>query len=214
MAHAGTLDLGQNAKAARGGNPWLVLAVIVAIAAATIGAFLLTSGKGLTTSAALSRPAVDDGYMIEAQRGLVTSAGDRSFDQIENLRITAGTGPLVSDYNLSRQMHDGIPAGSVVAGGSVVVGPGDYSYLQLQQMHMVGTAAVPSATSGPFHAGTPTVAEPTTVLPDITSFYNPVNPTTSGAFIPGKAQAGDPVAPIRGVTSIENLVRRDRVGGP
>jgi len=81
MAHAGTMDLGQTTKAARGGNPWLVVAVIVAIMAATVGALWFTSGAGLTTSAALvARPATDSSY-----------------DQIEKLRIAAGRGPLADD---------------------------------------------------------------------------------------------------------------------
>jgi hypothetical protein len=200
MAHAGTMDLGQSAKAARGGNPWLVLAVIGAIMVATIAAVWFTSGAGLKTSSALSRPAVDDTFpieaqrglvtaagdrsfdQIEAQRGLVTAAGDRSFDQIENFRIAAGRGPLVTDYALSQKLHDGIPAGSVVAGGTVVVGPGDYTYAQLQQMHVVATAPTASATSGTFHAGQVRTVEPITLLP--------------------------------GITTIDNPVKRDRVGGP
>jgi hypothetical protein len=81
MAHAGTMGLGQTTKAARGGNAWMALAVIVAIMAVTVGALWFTSGSGLTSSSALvARPATDTSY-----------------DQVEKLRIAAGRGPLADD---------------------------------------------------------------------------------------------------------------------
>lgn len=217
MAHAGTMGLGQNTKAARSGNPWLVVAVMVAIVVATLAVWFAT-GSGLTSGALTARPAADHSYdQIEAQRGLVATAGDRSFDQIETLRIQAGRGPIEYDWYdqvekpLGRVAGAGqfdaydhaeklqaagfapavsfagnpgaaIVPGSVVSGGSAVVVPGAYSYLQLQQMHLGATAPTISATSGTFHVGRPAVADPIVLLP--------------------------------GITTIDNPVKRDRVGGP
>lgn len=122
MAHAGTMDLGQSAKAARGGNPWLVVAVIVAIMAATVAAVWFTN-RPATTSTALSarptdqayaqieawraavtstahsaRPTDDDYYQIENWRAVVTApAVVRSVDKVSSLRMAAGRGPLVGD---------------------------------------------------------------------------------------------------------------------
>jgi len=64
MAHAGTMGLGQTTKAARGGNPWLVVAVMVAIVVATLGVWFAT-GSGLTTSSALT-------VVVAPVTGLVT----------------------------------------------------------------------------------------------------------------------------------------------
>lgn len=38
--------------------------------------------------------------------------------------------------------------------------------------------------------------------------------TTSGTFHVGNPFVGDPIAPLRGLTTIDNPVKRDRVGGP
>jgi hypothetical protein len=263
MAHAGTMDLGQTTKAARGGNPWLVVAVMVAIVVATLAVWFAT-GSGLRTGAT-GRPAADNTYPMEALRGAATLSADTSYDQIEKLRIAAGRGPLVDEsYNAIEKLRGGIAAtspstvtgpadyrysqlqklqvavgrgpqiyaddfqlqktrgaivgstgagqfdaydhaeklqaaglapavsfagnpaaalvpGSVVSGGSGVVVPGPYSYLQLQQMHITAFAPAISSTSGTFHVGNP--------------------------------QAGDPIAPLNGIKTIDNPVKRDRIGG-
>jgi len=156
MAHAGTMDLGQTRKAARGGNPWLVVAVIVAIMAATLGAFWFTSGSGLTTSAALARPAADNTYQIEAQRGLATYAGDRGYDPIEAQRGLATTPALTTDQ--VEQLRNG---------DSLVV----------------STGATPSATSGTFHAGYVVSATAGGAVIDVDRFVDPIDGLTGGSAI-------------------------------
>jgi hypothetical protein len=212
MAHAGTMDLGQTTKAARGGNPWMVVAVIVAIMAATVGAYWFTSGSGLTTSGALvARPAADNGY-----------------EQIEKLRITAGRGPLVDDS------YDRIEAqrGAIVASGltlqqveqlrygttlAVTAKSGTLSALTLQRVAALriaagngplafdtaGTArkngAASSATSGTFHAGT-AVAAPRLSTEQVEQLRNGdtlVFSVKSGLVIDGD-HAYDPIENLRG----------------
>jgi hypothetical protein len=202
------MDLGQNTKAARGGNPWLVLAVMVAIVAATLAVWFAT-GSGLATSGALTgRPAagdvrgplVDDSYnAIEDVPGAAVRGPliDDSYNAIQEPRLQVGRGPVEFDWydQIEKPLGGaatsfaGNPAaavvpGSVITGGSAVLVPGAYSYVQLQQMHLGATAPTItiSATSGTFHAGNP--------------------------------QAAEPIAPLQGLKTIDNPVKRDRVGGP
>lgn len=242
MAHAGTMGLGQTTKAARGGNPWLVVAVMVAIVVATLAVWFAT-GSGLRTGAT-GRPAADNTYPMEALRGAATLSVDTSYDQIENLRIQAGRGPLEFDsYDLIEKQRIA-PAvvgrfdaydqaekirGSAIAAAagksSVVVGPGDYSFAQLQQMG----AVKPSFTS---FAGNPAAAivpgsvvtgGSGVVVPGPYSYLQlqqmhitalaPAISATSGTFHVGRPAAADPIVLLPGITTIDNPVKRDRVGG-
>ena len=244
MAHAGTMGLGQTTKAARGGNPWLVVAVMVAIVVATLAVWFAT-GSGLRTGAT-GRPAADNTYPMEALRGAATLSVDTSYNQIENLRIQAGRGPLEFDsYDLIEKQriapavgagrfdaYDQIEklrgSGAIAAAAgksSVVVGPGDYSFAQLQQMG----AVKPSFTS---FAGNPAAAivpgsvvtgGSGVVVPGPYSYLQlqqmhitalaPTISATSGTFHIGNPNAANPVAPLNGIKTIDNPVKRDRVGG-
>jgi hypothetical protein len=211
MAHAGTMDLGQTKQAARGGNSWLAVAVIVAIMAATVAAVWFTNG--LTTSSALTaRPAGDRSYdQIEAQRGLVVTAGDRSFDQIEQLRINAGRGPLVDEsYNAIEKLRLGPVVSAVgrfdaydnaekirgagAVSAATVPGPADYIYQQIAKLQ---AAAAPHRVTGPgeFYG-----YEPIPQTLGVTS--SSTSSMTSGTF-----HAGNGTAPA-------TTEKRDRVGGP
>jgi hypothetical protein len=208
MAHAGTMDLGQTKRTARGGNPWLAVAVIVAIMVATVAAVWFTSGAGLTTSSALNaRPAPDRSYdQIEAQRGLVVTAGDRGFDQIEKLRINAGRGPLVDEsYNQIEKLRLGpVPGagrfdaydntekirGAVPA--TVTPRPFDYMYPPVSQL--------PAAAAGTHRMGPGDYDyEQIQLINGATTA--PTSSMTSGTFHAGNGTA--PAAPEK----------RDRVGG-
>jgi hypothetical protein len=225
MAHAGTMGLGQSTKAARSGNPWLVVAVMVAIVVATLGVWFAT-GSGLTTSSALTgRPAADD--------------------RIDMLRIAAGRGPLVDDsYNATEDTLGGnarrgpLPDDSYnaietlpgtvavpVSPSSVVIGPGDYTFAQLQQMGAVSRptsfAGNPAAAIVP---GAVISGGSAVVVPGAYSYLQlqqmhlsasgPTISATSGTFHVGNPQVADPIAPLQGIKTIDNPVKRDRVGGP
>jgi hypothetical protein len=242
MAHAGTMGLGQTTKAARGGNPWLVVAVMVAIVVATLAVWFAT-GSGLRTGAT-GRPAADNTYPMEALRGAATLSVDTSYNQIENLRIQAGRGPQEFSYDLIEKQRiapavtgrfdaydqaekiRGSGAVAVAAGkSSVVVGPGDYTFAQLQQMG----AVKPSFTSfagNPFAAIVPgsvvsggsgvIVPGPYSYLQLQQMHITAIAPTisaTSGTFHVGRPAAADPIVLLPGITTIDNPVKRDRVGG-
>ena len=191
MAHAGTMDLGQTTKAARGGNPWLVVAVIVAIMAATVGALWFTSGAGLTTSAALgARPATDSSY-----------------DQIEKLRIAAGRGPLADDsYDRIEHIRGAIAAPALTLqqieklryGKSLVfTGKGSAMTQQVEQARN-GDSLVFAAKGG--------------LVIDGDHAYDPIENLRGGGAIVSD-HAYDPIEQLR-LGGATEPVKRDRVGGP
>jgi hypothetical protein len=241
MAHAGTMGLGQTTKAARGGNPWLVVAVMVAIVVATLAVWFAT-GSGLRTGAT-GRPAADNTYPMEALRGAATLSVDTSYNQIENLRIQAGRGPQEFSYDLIEKQRiapavtgrfdaydqaEKLRASAIAAAAgksSLVVGPGDYTFAQLQQMG----AVKPSTTS---FAGNPAAAivpgsvvsgGSGVIVPGPYSYLQlqqmhittitPAISATSGTFHVGRPVAVDPIVLLPGITTIDNPVKRDRVGG-
>jgi hypothetical protein len=243
MAHAGTMGLGQTTKAARGGNPWLVVAVMVAIVVATLAVWFAT-GSGLRTGAT-GRPAADNTYPMEALRGAATLSVDTSYNQIESLRIQAGRGPLqFDDYDLIEKQRiapavvgrfdaydqaekaRGSGAVAVAAGkSSVIVGPGDYTFAQLQQMGAVkpsfdSFAGNPAAAIVP---GSVVSGGSGVIVPGPYSYLQlqqmhitaitPAISATSGTFHVGNAQTADPIVPLNGIKTIDNPVKRDRVGG-
>jgi len=179
MAHAGTMDLGQNAKAARGGNPWLALAAIVAIMAATVGAIWFTSGAGLTTSSALAaRPAADRSYdQIEAFRGAVVRGpvvDDHAYDQIESLRGTIAAPALTLAQ--VEQLRYG--SSHVLATTSGLVIDGDHAYDPIENLRGGGA-----------------------IVSDHT--YDPIENLRGGAVVagPGRFDAYDQAEKIRGTVA-------------
>jgi hypothetical protein len=246
MAHAGTMGLGQSTKAARSGNPWLVVAVMVAIVVATLGVWFAT-GSGLTTSSALTGrsaaddridtlriaagrgPLVDDSYNAtkdtlgsNARRGPLV---DDSYNATEDtLGGNARRGPLPDDsYNAIETLPGAVAA--PVRPSSVVIGPGDYTFAQLQQMGAVSRptsfAGNPAAAIVP---GSVVSGGSAVVLPGAYSYLQvqqmhlgvtaPTISATSGTFHVGNPQATDPIAPLQGIKTIDNPAKRDRVGGP
>jgi hypothetical protein len=191
MAHAGTMDLGQTTKAARGGNPWMVVAVIVAIMAATVGAFWFTSGSGLTTSGALAgRPAADNGY-----------------EQIEKLRISAGRGPLVDEsYDRIEAQRGAIAAPALTlqqmehlryGTGLAFTGKGSVVTSQVEQARNADSLVF--------------VAKGGLVI-DGDHAYDPIENLRGGGAIVSD-HPYDPIEQLRlGGTAVP--VKRDRVGGP
>jgi hypothetical protein len=155
MAHAGTIDLGRQAKPSPSRNPWLVGFAVVAIAAVAVG--YLATASGLTSGNLPAKAAtVDRSYdQIEAQRGAVAlPVVDRSYDQIETHR-TLLTGLTTSGNGLSIHVH-GRPVVPVAPVVTVPVKPGMTS----GTFHTgLPPAAAPEMTSGTFHAGLPVPAE-------------------------------------------------------
>jgi hypothetical protein len=147
MAHAGTIDLGRQAKPSSSQNPWLVGFIVVSIAAVAVG--YLATASGLTSGNLPSRAAtVDRSYdQIEAQRGVVALPIDNSYDQIEQLRGKVVAPPAVvplTPQMTSGTFHAGLPV-----------------------------PAAPQLTSGTFHAGNPVAQEPIKPLGNLRTIDNP-----------------------------------------
>ena len=117
MAHAGTMDLGQNVQSKPNGNPWPLLGLAVA-AVAIIAAVWFASSAGLVGHQAVAKPA-DRGYdAIEAQRGTVSLSADRGYDAIEAQRaVIASAGVCRSiSANTGFSINVACPALSVSSG--------------------------------------------------------------------------------------------------
>jgi len=192
------MDVGRTTKAAGRGNPWLAAAVIVAIMAVTVAAVWSPTGSGLMTSSALhARPAADTGY-----------------DQIENLRIAAGRGPLVNDgYDQIEAQRSAIAApGLTLAqmeqlryGKSLVfVGKGSVVTEQVEQARN-GDSLLFAAKGGLVIEGD--------------RAYDPIEQLRGGGAIVSD-HAYDPIEQLRLGGAVATpptdkiQPRRDRVGGP
>ena len=99
MSHAGTMDLGGSAQTRQSGSPWLAVALILAVAVATIGAAWFASSAGLANGTA--KPA----SVTYVNRYGLPSAADRSYDQIE-------TQPGRITLPINQVVHRGGPSGS------------------------------------------------------------------------------------------------------
>ena len=99
MSHAGTMDLGGSAQTKQTGSPWLAVALILAVAVATIGAAWFASSAGQINGTA--KPA----SVTYVNRYGLPNAGDRSYDQIETQRGTI-------TLQLNQSVHRGGPSGS------------------------------------------------------------------------------------------------------
>jgi general stress protein YciG len=94
------MDLGKQrkAQAAPSGSPWLAMALIVAIAIATLGVVWFTTGSGIVSGTLTASPAADHRYdQIEAQRGGTVFAADDSYNQVEAGRAGAFPGKAADD---------------------------------------------------------------------------------------------------------------------
>jgi hypothetical protein len=92
MAHAGTMDLGQNVQSKPSGNPWPLIGLAVA-AVAIVAAVWFASSAGLVGGQLAAKPADRSYDAIEAQRGTVALSADRGYDAIEAQRAAiASTG--------------------------------------------------------------------------------------------------------------------------
>src|SRR5215510_3820182 len=89
MAHAGTMDLGQNVQAKPNGNPWPLLGLAVAVVA-IIAAVWFASSAGLVGGQLAAKPADRSYDAIEAQRGAMLLVTDRNYDAIEAHRVALG----------------------------------------------------------------------------------------------------------------------------
>jgi hypothetical protein len=78
MAHAGTMDLGEGARAKGTGGRWPVVVLVLAVVVGTIAAVWFASSAGLVGGTSV-KPAADRAFdAIEAQRGAVTLSTEQS----------------------------------------------------------------------------------------------------------------------------------------
>src|SRR5262245_11853933 len=215
MAHAGTMDLGQNVQSKPNGNPWPLLGLAVAVVA-IIAAVWFASSAGLVGGQLAAKPADRSYDAIEAQRGALALSTDRGYDAIEAQRGTVA-GRVQVCRAISPTTGFTVNAACTTADAAYVQATvnGGWSAAQYDVTRMIYLAPATKIAEPALDfkaakllaaakAAQGAVVAPGTTVPSL----------PSGTFHAGNPAVGDPIVLLPGIRTIDIPVRRDRVGGP
>jgi hypothetical protein len=227
MAHAGTMDLGQNVQSKPNGNPWPLIGLAVA-AVAIIAAVWFASSAGLVGGQLAAKPADRSYDAIEAQRGAVVASTGvcRATSPTSGFTVNVACAAALTGTSglLSGKSADDIALGrdngyviEQLRGTGIMAGTVRLCYavsLTSGQAFNVACSATTASQAAAATGGLSVAQYGVTRMVYTTPVTHSAPSSTSGTFHVGNPYAGDPISSLPGVKTIDNPVKRDRVGGP